>query len=358
MNLRLENVYSPGKFMLNQSKHHVVMLLLLDTMSGPIIIILLLSCLLSDPKKNNCLMFKMEKYLKRPNMQIEPYRMSLWLYIRLVREKSRKKKDSLQARSLDAEAKQSKSKDSNKRRHKKKDNKSTARKDRKKKRRKGRRIKIFVSNGKKDFVKLRMRVRNTGWNKIELPISQFPPLITANHSFQLCIKCKRCNKKVKIDLFRRRPREKEQHTIPFIHVENRSLLPQYRKKRSYRGIDQRHQNSGISVTSYKRHLPNNACCQSEIYSNFIKDISSSILYPESINITYCGTVNHTSVLDSTDNILRDPLHGSDLQTSGQYKCVASSMKDFSFMYFDSSYSVKHATIENLIPSSCECRYVQ
>lgn len=306
---------------------------------------------------------------------IVPFRMSLWLYIRIVKDKKKRKQDK-EARSLTAEVRslQNQRDGSKERRHKKKADRES-RKDRKKRRKKGRRIKLFISNGEKTFVQMRMRVRKAGWNKIELPISQFPDVISANHSFKLCIYCKRCNKKVKIDLFRRpqtklKPQEKQQPTIPFIHFENRSQLPHtfHRKRRSYddtKEVKIRHQHGDLWRTSRQRHLPRKPCCHSEVYTDNIGDLSPNILYPKSINITYCGTKSkfvQTLVSNSSraNSLSQNEYRSNEIdhQTNMRYQCVVSTMDNFSYTYIDKYYNVKHAFIENLIPSSCECRLAE
>lgn len=156
----------------------------------------------------------------------------------------------------------------------------------------------------------------------------------------------------------RTTRIKDLPNIPFIHFENRSQLPQslpsHRRRRSYdvrHDLHQRHQNYVSTVTSPQRHLSSNSCCYKELYTENISDTFPRILYPESINITYCGTIqpeltnlNEGSFVSNRHNV-----------TNSHYKCVASSMDDFKYVYLDNSFNVKHAVIEKLIPSSCECR---
>lgn len=314
-------------------------------------------------------MFKMGKYLKQPNIQIVPFRMSLYLHIRVLKGKSKRKKGANKEQAVDSETGliQMRSADAKPRRHKKKQKGEKSKDKKKKKRKRGRRIKIYVTNGEKTFNQMRMHVKESDWNKIELPISKFPEVINANDSFKLCIKCKRCGKKVKIDLFKKKSRttrikDTPTPTIPFIHFENRSQLPQplhrHRRRRSYdvtEVIHQRHQNDVSTVTSPRMHLSSKLCCYSEVYTDSISEVFPRILYPESINITYCGTTDQTVLTNVNENInVSNDTHSL---TNSQYKCVASSMDDFNYVYLDNSYNVKHAVIEKLIPSSCECKYV-
>ena len=309
-------------------------------------------------------MFNMGKYLSQPGIQIVPFQISLWLHIRIRNKKDKVKKKPVNK--SEARIIVKRSADAKPRRGRKKQ-KGDKKKDKKKKKKRGRRIKIYVSNGEKNFVQMRMRVDNTGWNKIELPISQFPEVINANDSFKLCIKCKRCSKKVKIDLFKKpRPpttRINNKPTIPFIHFENRSQLPQslrsHRKRRSYDvtfDLHRRHQRN-VS-TSPQRHLSSKSCCHKEVFTDNIHAVFPRILYPKSIDITYCGTrENHVPVINdnsSIDNVTAV----LDAHTNSHYKCKPSSMDDFTFAFLDNRYNIKHVIIEKLIPSSCECVPVQ
>ena len=209
---------------------------------------------------------------------------------------------------------------------------------------------------------MRMRVSKTKWYKIELPISQFPDVISVNDSFKLCFKCKRCGKKIKMDLYRRERElnspgqvseitdKPDKPTIPFMHIEEPRSQTIYRYKRSSDDINNKHRHGhfGLSRSSHGR----SKCCSEEIYKEEITKVFPSILYPESINISLCSA--------NTDSTLDQPLLSqsnlSYRQLSGM-QCVPNKYETFNFVYVNTHLKLRHASIPDLIPVGCSCRHV-
>jgi hypothetical protein len=246
--------------------------------------------------------------------------------------------------------------------------KKKGRKKKNRKRRQGRRIKIFISDGKKTLVKMRMRITKTKWYKIELPISQFPDVISVNDSFKLCFKCKRCSKKVKMDLYRKgndgarelKPgqapeKNTDQPTIPFIHFEEPPRSQIYKRsidviKRSSDVINNKHRHGHAVRSRFSQNK--NACCSEEIYREEISKVFPSILYPESINISLC--------LGNTDSLLDQPLlsqSNSSHRLLAGIQCEPHKYETFNFVYVNNQFKMRHASIQDLIPVGCSCRYI-
>lgn len=306
--------------------------------------------------RDKCLVFSIRKYVKNVEY-INPKKIDLWIHIRKRDSKKNKKKNSKLDRMLrdgTDENKKIDDKASN-------DRKKGRRKNKRKKH--GRRIKIFITDGAKTLVKMRMRIRKTKWYKIELPISQFPDVISVNDSFKLCFKCKRCSKKIKMDLYRRGVRElnepdvaeqtPQQPTIPFIHFEEHRSQNTFRYRRS---SDVKRSND-VKINRHRHHhltrsrssQKSETCCREEIYIEEISSLFPSILYPESVNISFCtgnsDFYEHQPLLSQT----------STSQTSMNIACEPMSYKRFTFVYVNNNFKVKHASIPDLIPVGCSCR---
>ncbi|XP_045169193.1 uncharacterized protein LOC123531949 [Mercenaria mercenaria] len=312
--------------------------------------------------RDKCLVFNIAKYIKNVE-HIIPKKINLWIHLRKRgNQKSKKKKNKQSDKAVRAGATEN---------QRGKENNDTARrKGRRKnrKRRHGRRIKLFISDGTKTLVKMRMRVSKTKWYKIELPISQFPDVISVNDSFTLCFKCKRCSKKVKMDLYRKGNRARELNTqgvapetttdpptIPFIHFEEPRSHTVYRYQRSTDVI--RRSSDVINNKRRRRHIERSrpsqnkkTCCSEDIYKEEISKLFPSILYPESINISLCA--------GHTDSFIDQPLlsqTNSSQTLSNDIECVPSLYEPFKFIYVNKHFKVKHASIPDLIPVGCSCR---
>lgn len=283
-------------------------------------------------KRDRCLVFKIGKYVKNVE-PIYPYKIDLWVHLRLRgNRKTKKTKNSTHdhskgTRSLNGE-----------------DLKDKTRKKSKRNEKKGRRIKLFVSDGKKNLVKLRMRIYRTDWYKIELPISYFPSGISAQYSFKLCFKCKRCRKKVKLDLYRKKKVNKNSSKnpkIPFVHFETRSLLPnpEYRYRRS----------------ASLRHVERNStrqtftCCNENIYEEDFSKSFPNILYPLAAHVSLCTT--------TSDSNLNQPLLSQHHSQHRNFQCVPKSLDNLNITYLDDDMNVRNKVIPTLLPSGCVCRQI-
>ncbi|KAH3719792.1 uncharacterized protein LOC127856354 [Dreissena polymorpha] len=314
----------------------------------------------TSSKKSKCLVFN----FKKAN-NTKPFRMPLYMYIRKVRDTGHDVKQARGAR--DAQIADTASGRNDNSGKKKKNQK------RKNKRTRGRKIHVTISDGDSNInlVKTQRRIQKTGWYQFDLPISHFPSVFSAHDSYTLCFRCKRCSKKIKLEIERKRKRPGERASgrtfIPFIHVDYRSPLPQssYRQKRSSHGNSashilhtnrhDRHMTStrhDSSMTSSQKdlrpqYIPN-CCVQSTFLQNITADISR-VLYPESVNVTMCAT--------STTNILlrHDTADVTSLITPyNKLSCEPYLFKDFNYVYLDRHMKLKQGVIKHLIPQSCHC----
>ena len=292
---------------------------------------------ISDDKRDGCLQFSMNRIPKNNKnvSSIIPKRINLWVHFKKKRGRSKRRSGRLkdsdrQERSMD------------------KRNRYTKGNGRKQK---GRKIKLFVSNGNKRLSKMRMRIRGSVWHSIDLPISQFPEIIQSTDKFKICIQCKRCNKKVKVDLYRKQKSQKSNRkpTIPFIHIETAdNLAPRniYRNKRS-------HQN--------RQHCKQ-SCCKLETFSVDITKTFPTILAPKEILFTYCLNTCETDVrLQNTSVIYKHAIKEKQTEEPTQSghmdhhrQCLPHTYNSFSFLYLLPNSDVMFGTIPNMFPSSCRC----
>ena len=309
-------------------------------------------------KKDKCLNFRFGKYMKDDT--IVPIRMNLWVYLRV--QKNRKKKKPLsvldkEGRVGEKQEQKIKSQDHPRvkrmtKKLKKRNKKRKGKKRKNRKNKKGRTVKIFVSDENKRLVIMRMRVKKTDWYMLELPISQFPSVINHNYTRTLCIKCKRCNKKIKIDL--RSKRLLADPTVPFIHIEPLHSLPQsiYRQNKRRR----RH------VMLPKEPTVPAPCCREDIHTIYVAKDFPNVLHPRSINISICKHLprdviardsNNRPLLSQQNNSISN--HVS-LHSRSRFQCEIESMESLTLTFVDRLLNVKQLTIPDLLPTGCRCRY--
>ncbi|KAL4222331.1 hypothetical protein ACF0H5_018369 [Mactra antiquata] len=295
-------------------------------------------------KRDKCLVFNVSKLNNLNEVApFSPVRMKLWMYLQKAsRPKRRKKKKTDNLKEF--------RENDNGRNKLSKRNKSRDKKRKRKK--KGRRIKLFVTDGSKRLTTARMNIDVKGWYGIELPISRFPAKLTANDTFKLCFKCKRC-RRYKLVLYRKDSKvdEDEHPKIPFIEfVTERS--------RSRRSTDvtvnaRRHHHSSRGHEHSVQSV-NTSCCQEMTYTQDITTWFPNILYPISINYSICGTVlkskNNMPLLSQIHHHLRDLIS---IQT---ISCVPSSYETFSYLFIDNNNDFKTGDIQHLIPHGCYCQY--
>ena len=262
---------------------------------------------------------------------INPVRISLWVHIRKKRERNKKKKtESKNRKSERARSGTSKVKYGKKHRRKQK----------------GRKIKLFVSNSQKRLSTMRMRIRKSRWHSIDLPISQFPLKIFTNDTFKICLKCKRCNKNVKVDLYRKQKTHKSKNpTIPFIHIETANNLAShniYRHKRSHKN------------KQYCKH----SCCKLESFKVDITKTFPTILAPMDMLFTYCVNTCATQVSlnnNTVDESSRKNIRVVEEDSANHHRqCLPHTYKSFSFLYLLPNSDIKFGTIPNMFPDSCHC----
>ena len=286
---------------------------------------------ISGDKRDGCLQFSMNLIPTHNNAvsAIIPKRITLWVHIKKKRGRPRQ---------LNAKAQGSD------KRERRMDTK-TIQPKRDRRRQKGRKIKLFISNGKKRLSKMRMRIYGSGWHSIDLPISQFPELIHSTDKFKICIHCKRCNKKVKVVLYRRQKVHKNNRKplIPLIHFETADYLaPQttYRHKRS-------HQNS---------HHCKRSCCKLETFSVDITKTFPTIIAPKEILFTYCINTceNDVSLHNNSITFIETEKSQHNKLNYSHRQCLPHTYNSFSFLYLLPNSDVMYGTMPNMFPSSCRC----
>ena len=292
---------------------------------------------IAGDKRDGCLQFSMNLIPKSKDVvsAIIPKRITLWVHVKKKRGRPRRlnaqvKSSGAQERRMDPKNQRIKG-------------------DRRKQ--KGRKIKLFISNGKKRLSKMRMRIYGSGWHSIDLPISQFPDLIHSTDKFKICIHCKRCNKKVKVVLYRRQKVHKNNRKplIPLIHFETADYLAPrtiYRHKRS-------HQNS---------HHCKQSCCKLETITVDITKTFPTIIAPKEILFTYCintcetgVSLQNTSVIyehTATDRAIGKPQHNE--RNYHHRQCLPHKYNSFSFLYLLPNSDVMFGTIPDMFPSACRC----
>ncbi|XP_052812266.1 uncharacterized protein LOC128239861 [Mya arenaria] len=319
----------------------------------------------SSSKRSKCLDFKFRKA-----QSLTPHKLPLYVYIRKTRGKKKRKRNESDVTSVkDARRlRRSTEVQSTEDKHKR-------RKNRRKRKNRFRRIKIFITDGKTlvTLVKTKRKIPKSDWYSFDLPISHFPDVFGANDTYTLCFKCKKCNKKIKLELFgKQKKRTLGKTYIPFIHVDFKPPLPQstYRQKRS---IDIRTKVERVGVdnlmTSQDGHSSFKPCCTPTVVSQNLSSSFSSILYPAVVNITVCVSSKSAPILShdvtgqkSEYEVTKQTSISNDI-TSGISKeyyrvvCEPNGYSDFSFVLMDKYLNVKHATIKNLLPSQCTCRLV-
>ena len=263
---------------------------------------------------------------------IIPVRVNLWVYIR--KKRSRSTKDKRRTRRLDRSI------------HGIGKEKRSG--NRKRRKQKGRKIKLFITNGQKRLSTMRMRVRRSVWQSIDLPISQFPELIRSKDSFKICLQCKRCNKKVKVDLYRKLKTHKSNRkpTIPFIHIETaNNLAPHniYRHKRSHKN----------------RHHCKQSCCKLETFNIDITKTFPTIVAPVKVPFTYCVNTCETDAFLRNSTVVYDSTENSKVGNGHSVKdhhrqCLPQSYKSFAFLYLRPNSDIMLGSIPNMFAASCRC----
>ena len=286
----------------------------------------------SGDRRDGCLRFSMNRIAKdnKNVTSIIPVKVNLYVYIRKKRDRSK----------------------NSQRRIKKSDRTKSGAKDRKygnrnRRKQKGRKIKLFVSNGHKRLSTMRMRVRKSMWRCIDLPISQFPEVIYIKDTFKICLKCKRCNKNVKVDLYRKQKTHKsnKKPTIPFIHIETaNNLSPHhiYRHKRSHKN---------------KLHCKQ-SCCKLESFKVDITKTFPTILAPKELFFKYCLNTCAADVRlhnSTVDYIAKRNMRVVEEDRENHHRqCLPQTYTSFSFLYLLPNSDVKVGTIPNMFPASCQC----
>lgn len=295
--------------------------------------------MIAGTRRDGCLQFSMNRIPKTDenNSSIIPKRINLWVHIR--KKKGRSKERKARTKSLNRPERDT---TENQNRNK----------NQKRRKQKGRKIKLFISNGEKRLSKMRMRIRGSGWHRIDLPISQFPDIIYSTDTFKICIQCKRCNKKVKVDIYRKQKSQKSKNkpTIPFIHIETANNLEPhniYRHKRSH---------------NKNRQHCKQSCCKLE---TFVVDISKTfptILAPKEILFTYCLNTCETDIRLHNSSVVyeqrKNEKRGEETFNSEpnehQRQCLPQTYNAFSFLYLLPNSDVMFGTIPNMFPASCRC----
>lgn len=248
------------------------------------------------------------------------------------------------------------------------------RKRKNKKRNKSKRIKIFITDGNRtvNLVTTKLKIKKSQWHGFDLPISHFPEVFRNNETYTLCFKCKKCNRRVKLELFQKQKKRnassKAKVFLPFISVESRPQLPQslYRHKRSSRLLTS--PPTSISQTfplGARKFLPS-PCCSPVTVEENLTSTFPSILYPEMLNITVCVssplTESHPHYVMKNNQIHSDVTNddiSNDVtkpsSTNLYVHCEPHTYTDFSFVYMDKYFNVKYGTIGKLLPSKCRCR---